>query len=159
MTTGPGDFLFKDLNGDGHITTDDKAYLGDGFPDLTYGLNLTARYRNWDASAYIYGVIGQEILSWAKNYMTSIRSENEGYYNLLADYAKNSWSTLNPNASYPRLTRDDMSSNYRVSDYYVEKADYLKISNLQIGYTFNTKKVANYTTEKESSDIIVYKHQ
>ena len=144
LTTGPGDFLFKDLNGDGHITTDDKAYLGDGFPDLTYGLNLTARYRNWDASAYIYGVIGQEILSWAKNYMTSIRSENEGYYNLLADYAKNSWSTLNPNASYPRLTRDDMSSNYRVSDYYVEKADYLKISNLQIGYTFNTKKVANY---------------
>lgn len=147
LTTGPGDFLFKDLNGDGHITTDDKTYLGDGFPDLTYGLNLTASYKQWDASVYMYGVFGQKLLSWSKNYMTSVRNENEGYFNLLSDYAKNSWSTSNPNASYPRLTRDDMSSNYRVSDYYVEDANYLKISNLQIGYTFNTNKVKNYISK------------
>ncbi len=147
LTTGPGDFLFKDLNGDGHITTDDKTYLGDGFPDLTYGLNLTASYKQWDASVYMYGVFGQKILSWSKNYMTSVRNENEGYFNLLSDYAKNSWSTSNPNASYPRLTRDDMSSNYRVSDYYVEDANYLKISNLQIGYTFNINKLKNYISK------------
>ena len=147
LTTGPGDFLFKDLNGDGHITTDDKTYLGDGFPDLTYGLNLTASYKQWDASVYMYGVFGQKLLSWSKNYMTSVRNENEGYFNLLSDYAKNSWSTSNPNASYPRLTRDDMSSNYRVSDYYVEDANYLKISNLQIGYTFNINKLKNYISK------------
>lgn len=147
QTTGPGDFLFKDLNGDGHITTEDKTYLGDGFPDLTYGLNLTASYKQWDASVYMYGVFGQKILSWAKNYMTSVRNENEGYFNLLSDYAKNSWTESNPNAPYPRLTRDDMSSNYRVSDYYVENADYLKISNLQIGYTFNTSKVKKYISK------------
>lgn len=147
LTTGPGDFLFKDLNGDGHITTEDKAYLGNGFPDLTYGLNLTASYKQWDASVYMYGALGQKILSWSKNYMTSVRNESEGYFNLLSDYAKNSWSTSNPNAPYPRLTRDDMSSNYRVSDYYVEKADYLKISNLQIGYTFKTNKIKNYISK------------
>lgn len=147
LTTGPGDFLFKDLNGDGHITTDDKTYLGDGFPDLTYGLNLTASYKQWDASVYMYGVFGQKLLSWSKNYMTSVRNENEGYFNLLSDYAKNSWSTSNPNASYPRLTRDDMSSNYRVSDYYVEDANYLRISNLQIGYNFNTNRLKTYISK------------
>lgn len=144
QTTAPGDFKFKDVNGDGHITADDKTYLGDGFPDLSYGLNLRAGYKRWDASMYLYGLVGQNILSWAKNYLGAIRSESEGYFNLLSDFANNSWTAENPNAPYPRLSRDDMSSNYRVSDYYVEKADYLKISNLQIGYTFDTRKIKNF---------------
>jgi len=55
----------------------------------------------------------------------------------LADVARDAWSPSNPNGSYPRMTRTDSGSNMRVSDFYVEKADYLKISNLQVGYTFN----------------------
>ena len=139
QSTGPGDFLYKDLNGDGHITTEDKDYLGNGFAKLNFGLNLTASFRRWDASAYMYGLLGQQVLSWAKCYLISLRNENNGYFNLLADAAKNSWTTSNPDAAYPRITRTDMSSNYRVSDYFVEKADYLKVSNLQIGYTFDNK--------------------
>ena len=133
----PGDFLFKDLNGDGHITTEDKDYIGNGFPKLTYGLNLSANYRNWDASMYMYGALGQQILSWAKCYLITLRNEGNGYFNLLEDAAKNSWTPSNPDAIYPRISRTDHSNNYRVSDYFVEKADYLKISNFQIGYTFN----------------------
>ena len=103
---------------------------------ISYGLNLSASFRNWDASAYMYGALGQQVLSWAKCYLISLRNENNGYYNLLADAAKNSWTASNPDAIYPRITRTDMSSNYRVSDYFVENASYLKISNFQIGYTF-----------------------
>ncbi|MDR0972602.1 MAG: TonB-dependent receptor [Prevotellaceae bacterium] len=136
-TTGPGNFLFKDLNGDGHITEDDRAYLGDGFVKLNYGLNLQARYRNWDASMYMYGVFGQKLLSWAKFYTTTIKKEDNGYFNLLSEYATNSWTPENPNAPYVKLSRDDLPQSYRVSDYFVEKADYLKISNLQVGYTFD----------------------
>lgn len=143
-TTGPGDFLFKDSNGDGHITTDDKQYLGDGFVKLNLGINLQARYRNWDASIYMYGALGQKILSWAKNYMTRFGSaDNSGYSNLLSEYANNSWSPDNLNSSFPKLSHDDLSGNTRVSDYYVEKGDYLKISNLQIGYTLNKNLFGN----------------
>ena len=141
--TAPGDFLYKDLNGDGHITTEDKAYLGNGFPDLNYGLNLSASFRNWDASVYMYGALGQTLLSWSKCSLISIRSEHNGYYNMLADVAKNAWSPSNPNGVYPRLTRTDPGSNMRVSDFYVEKASYLKVSNFQVGYNFNTRSLGD----------------
>ena len=134
---GPGDFLYKDLNGDGHITTEDKDYLGNGFAKLSYGLNLTANYKRWDASAYMYGALGQQVLSWAKCYLITLRNETNGYFNLLSDAAKNSWTESNKDAKYPRISRTDLSNNYRVSDYFVEKADYLKLSNFQIGYTFD----------------------
>lgn len=140
--TGPGDFLFKDLNGDGRIDTEDRDYLGDGFPALNFGINLTASYKNWDASLYGYGVLGQEVLSWAKCYLTTLRNENNGYFNLLRDAANHSWSETNRDAKYPRVSRLDMAWNTRVSDFYVEKADYFKLSNLTVGYTF-TKKALN----------------
>lgn len=136
-TTAPGDFKYKDLNGDGRITTEDKEYLGDGFPKFNFGLNLSVTWRNWDASAFLYGVLGQQLLSWSKCYLTAINNENEGYFNLLSDVARNAWTpSLGTNAKYPRISRDDLSYNKRVSDFFVEKADYLKISNFQIGYTF-----------------------
>lgn len=137
--TAPGDFLFKDLNGDGHITTADKDYLGNGFPALSYGLNLSASYRNWDLSVYMYGALGQTLLSWSKCYLTTLRNESNGYFNFLSEAVKDTWSPANKGAAYPRATRTDVGSNTRVSDFYVEKADYLKISNLQLGYTFDKK--------------------
>jgi hypothetical protein len=92
----------------------------------------------------MYGALGQKILSWAKNYMTRFGSaDNSGYFNFLSEYANNSWSPENPDSSFPQLSHDDLAGNTRVSDYYVEKGDYLKISNLQIGYTFNNKIFGN----------------
>lgn len=137
QSTAPGDFLFVDKNGDGHITADDKDFIGNGFVKLNYGLNLSANYKNFDASAYMYGALGQKVLSWAKCYLITLRNETNGYFNLLEDAAKNSWTESNKDAIYPRLSRTDMSGNYRVSDYFVEKANYLKISNFQVGYTFS----------------------
>ena len=142
-STAPGDFKYKDLNGDGRITTEDKYYMGNGFVDLNYGLNLTASYKNWDASMYIYGALGQDILSWSKCYLTVISNSTDGYFNFLSEVANNSWTTQNPNAPYPRISRDDMSYNKRVSDFFVENGNYLKISNLQIGYTFDKKVLGN----------------
>lgn len=143
-TTAPGDFKFKDLNGDGHITTDDKAFLGDGFAKFNYGLNLFMTWKNFDASVYMYGALGQKILSWSKCYLTAINNENEGYFNLLSDAVENFWTPeLGEKAKYPRLSRDDLSYNKRVSDFFVENGNYLKISNIQIGYNFKIKGVRN----------------
>ena len=91
----------------------------------------------------MYGVLGQEVLSWAKCYLTSLKNESNGYFNLLEDTAVNSWTPENTGSIYPKLSRTDESSNFRVSDYFVEKADYLKISNVQIGYTFTSKALHN----------------
>ena len=141
--TAPGDFLMTDTNGDGHITVDDKQYLGNGFPALNYGLNLQVLYRNWDFSMYMYGALGQKILSWSKCYLTSVKNEHEGYYNLLAEVVDNSWTASNPDAKYPRISRTDAAGNTRVSDFYIEKGDYLKFSNIQIGYNFSSKVLHN----------------
>ena len=117
--------------------------MGNGFVDLNYGLNLTASFRNWDASMYMYGALGQDILSWSKCYLITLRNENNGFFNLLEDAAKDTWTPSNPNAKYPRLSRNDDSGNYRISDYFVENGNYLKISNFQIGYTFDKNILGN----------------
>lgn len=135
--TAPGDFLFKDINGDGHVNEQDKEYLGDGFAKLNYGLNLSASFRNWDLTVYTYGALGQKILSFAKRDLSCIKPSNDAYLNVLSDVARNSWTESNPNAKYPRITQLDNNVNSRCSDYFVENGNFLKISNIQIGYTFS----------------------
>lgn len=137
QSTGPGDFLFADINGDGHITPEDKFFMGNGFPDLVYGFNIAVNFRNWDATAYMYGELGKQVLSWSKCYLTTLRNETNGYFNLLSEAAEDYYSSSNPDAVFPRISRTDESMNTRVSDFYVENGSYLKISNFQIGYTLN----------------------
>ena len=87
----------------------------------------------------MYGALGQKILSWSKCYLTAISSNTEGYFNFLSEVVNDSWTNSNPNAKYPRISQDDLSYNKRVSDYFVEDGSYLKISSIQIGYTFPQK--------------------
>jgi TonB-linked SusC/RagA family outer membrane protein len=134
--TRPGDYKFKDLDGNGFITSDgDREYLGHGFPTLNYGLNFSVNYKNWDASLYLYGVQGQKILSYVYKNLTTMRNGTEGYSNILREYAENAWTPENHSTEYIRLTRSDDNQNTRVSDAYLKNGDFLKIRNLQIGYT------------------------
>jgi TonB-linked SusC/RagA family outer membrane protein len=133
--TAIGDFKFKDTDGNGYIDNNDREYLGHGFPTLNYGLNLSVNYKNWDASIYLYGVLGQSVLSYAYKNLTTMRSGTEGYTNVLREYAENAWTLENKSTKYQRLTRNDDNHNTQVSDYYLLNADFLKIRNLQIGYT------------------------
>ena len=135
-TTQPGDYKFVDLNGDGQITDADRTVIGNGYPKFTYGLNLSASYKNFDFSMNMYGVAGVDILSYSSARLTSIYAPDGGYQNVLAEYLNNAWSTDNPNAKYARISKTDYNRNMRVSDAYVHKGDYLKISNIQVGYTF-----------------------
>lgn len=133
--TQPGDYKYVDINGDGYISDEDKTILGDGYPTLNYGLNLSTSYKNWDLSMYMYGVLGQDILSYSYANLTSIKHPTDGYQNCLVDYVNNAWSIYNPSDIYPRLTRRDSNHNTRVSDAFIKNGDFLRISNLQIGYT------------------------
>ena len=135
-TTQPGDYKFVDLNGDGQITDADRTVIGNGYPKFTYGMNLTASWKNFDFSMNLYGVAGMDILSYSSARLTSVYAPDGGYQNVLKEYINNAWSSSNTGAKYPRITKTDYNKNMRVSDAYIQKGDYLKISNIQIGYTF-----------------------
>ena len=134
--TTVGDFKYKDLNGDGHIDGDDQKVLGNGFPKLNYGLTLNASWKNWDAMIYMYGVAGMKINSYAAMKMTQLYKTGGGIQNTLKEYINNAWSESNTNTMYPRMTINDNNTNMKASDAYVKKGDFLKIANIQIGYTF-----------------------
>ena len=134
--TKAGDFKYKDLNGDGIINEDDMDILGDGFPTLNYGLNLGASYKNWDFSVYLYGVLGQDIFSYSAMRLSNMFSSDDGCApNILKEAAAQAWSPENPNGTLSRLSFLDPNYNMRASDMWVKNGDFLRISNIQIGYT------------------------
>jgi len=134
--TVPGDYKFKDLNGDGYIDGEDREVLGNGFPTLNGGLTLTAGYKNFDAMIYAYGVYGMDIFSYASMKMGQMYKTSGGIQNILKDNINNAWTPQNPSTEYTRLTIVDYNVNIRASDAYLKSGDFLKIANIQIGYTF-----------------------
>lgn len=137
--TALGDIKYVDTNGDGHVTDTDKEIIGNGFPDLNFGLTLSANYKNWDFSVYTYGVLGQDLLSYSAMKLTTMTPSDDCVGNVLKDVANDAYSATNKNGKYPRLTIVDANYNTSVSDYWIKNGNFLKISNVQIGYTFDKK--------------------
>jgi hypothetical protein len=143
-----GDYLFKDISGpegkpDGKINEQDREILGNGFPSFNYGITLGATYKNWDFTMQMHGVFGQKIFSYSAMRLSNMFSSDDGTCpNILAEAAAAAWSTDNPNGSNTRLSFLDKNYNMRASDAWVKNGDFLKISNIQIGYTL-PRKIAN----------------
>lgn len=135
--TTVGDYKYRDLNGDGHIDGEDQEVLGNGFPTLNYGLTLNLGYKNWDAMVYMYGVAGMEINSYASMKMTQLYKTAGGIQNTLKEYINNAWTPENHSTTYPRMTIVDNNSNMKASSAYIKNGDFLKLANIQIGYTFS----------------------
>jgi TonB-linked SusC/RagA family outer membrane protein len=133
--TRPGDIRFKDISGpdgvpDGVINAHDRTILGDGFPDFTYGVVLSGRYKNFDASIFMQGVSGVSVFN-ALEYLT-LNNQGGNKTAEILDY----WSESNPGGSIPRLTWDDPNRNSRISDRYIHDGSYLRLKNIQVGYNF-----------------------
>ena len=135
-----GDYKYKDLNGDGKITDADRTILGNGFPKFNYGINLNVAWKNFDFSLYGYGVAGLDLLSYSSMRLAIAYQGDDGCVpNTLKD--NDYWTPTNTGAELPRATYVDGNWNRRVSSAWVKKADYFKLSNLQIGYTFDKKLI------------------
>jgi len=138
----PGDYKFVDINDDNVLDENDMTILGHGFPSVNYGLNLGASYKNWDFSIYMYGVLGQDILSYSAMRLSNMFASDDGYTpNILKSSAAAAWSVDNPNGTLSRLSRLDKNYNMRVSDKWVKNGNFLKISNIQVGYTLPSELV------------------
>jgi len=136
--TVPGDFKYKDFDGDGFLSDKDMTILGNGFPKLNYGLTFNASYKNWDISIYSYGVLGAQIYSYSAMTLSNMfPSDNGTTPNVLKEVAQNAWTPDNHSTTMSRLSFLDLNYNMRGSDKWIKKGDFLKISNVQVGYNFD----------------------
>lgn len=127
--TAPGDIRYVDVNGDGKITDADKTEIGNPYPSLIMGWNFNLNYKNFDLNVFTYASIGNDIFrAYERNAFYTNKDRR-----ILARWTGE--GTTN-DAKNPRYIATDPNSNIRVSDRYVEDGSFVKIKNIQIGYTF-----------------------
>lgn len=119
-----GDVMYADINDDGNIDSNDRTIIGNPFPKYSFGFNLGATWKNFDISTLWQGVTGIYRYNWETT--SDIRG------NLTSRWLDR-WSEDNPGGSMPRLGYD-LNGSY--SSFWLDKADYLRMKNLEVGYTF-----------------------
>jgi TonB-linked SusC/RagA family outer membrane protein len=126
----PGDLKFSDLQPDGKINADDKTMIGNPHPDVTLGINLSMNYKGFDLGLSAYGALGQQI---AKAYR-----KGDGFYDNYTTDVYNRWHGEGTSNKWPRLMEGNTANYINVSDIYIEDGDYLKLSNITLGYDCKT---------------------
>ena len=128
----PGDFRWTDADGDGAITEKDKVFLGSNIPKYTFGFTLNADYKNFDVMLFAQGAAGNKIFQ-------GIRRLDIGNANYQTK-ALGRWTGEGTSNDYPRLTSNDVNANFgQMSDFYLEKGDYMRLKIVQLGYTVKYK--------------------
>lgn len=121
----PGDAKFADLNGDGVIDNLDRTRIGKPNPDYTFGITLSADYKGFDFTFVASGVAGNDIVQSYRNQA----SQYGNYTTAILDR----WHGEGSSNTVPRVTQDNR--NYTTfSDLYLQKGDFLRISNVTVGY-------------------------
>lgn len=156
--TGIGDLKYRDLNGDGRITNDDRTFIGNPWPKFQYGFNLYLAYKGFDITADLIGLAGRDVLNLAKSMERNFQQDFNSTYKMFE--ASNFMG--NGLTGHPRIVAtdpannalvSDPNNNYRhYSDYLVEDGSYLKIKNLTIGYTFPQ----NWVSKMQLSRLRIY---
>jgi len=128
-----GFFKFADTDGDGKISPTDRVFIGNPNPKFTYGFNLAFSFKDFDVTAFIYGSQGNDIFNnnaWWIDFWPSFQGQKSEA--LLND----SWTTSNTGAKVPKASnKSNFSTNTQSVSYYVEDGSYLRLKNLQLGYT------------------------
>jgi len=130
----PGDIKYLDLNGDGQIDDQDHGFLGRvPIPERMAGVAVGFNYHGVDLSVLFQGAFGGTVYygggaTYPFSRFSGVLSEVQGNY----------FSADNPdvNALFPRMTSNDNANNYRISDFWHRKSDYVRLKNVEIGYTF-----------------------
>ena len=137
----PGFFRYEDVNGDNVIDDKDRISIGNPNPDFTYGLNLNFGYKNFDLTAFFYGSYGNDIFCWNGwwlDFWPSFQGQKS------TDLLNNSWTPSNTGASTPKASnKSNFSTNTVSNSYYIEDGSYLRLKNLQVGYTFPNSILGN----------------
>ncbi|SHG45335.1 TonB-dependent receptor [Flagellimonas flava] len=153
----PGDIRFVDINNDGQINADDRTFIGSPIPGFFYGIHLSAKYKGFDISTVLRGVGDIQVYNQARR---GLESYTGASFVLNGPNGRNNFSTSVLNRwtfegstnsiRNPRLALGDPNGNERYSDRWVEDAAYLRIQNLQIGYTVDPQKLKKWTNDTVS---------
>jgi hypothetical protein len=137
----PGDFKWVDNDGDGQITDKDRAFLGNSLPKYTFGLSLNLEYKGFDLNAMFQGVAGNKIFQGLRRLDVS----RANYQTV----ALSRWTGEGTSNDYPRLTTDDTNGNFtKMSDFYLQKGDYLRLKVLSVGYSLPKTLLDKISAEK-----------
>lgn len=126
----PGDVRWVDVNGDGSIDSNDKTKIGKGTPNWVYGFSLNASWKGFDFSMMIQGTAGNDIYDATRR--VDINSAN------LPSYMLNRWTGDGTSNKYPRFSYNDQVNWGVSSDLYMADGSYMRIKNMQLGYTLPT---------------------
>jgi TonB-dependent starch-binding outer membrane protein SusC len=139
-STAPGDLKFKDLDGDGAITANDRTFIGNYLPDFTYALNFGANYKNFDLSLFFQGSQGNDIFN-------AIGVIREGMARLFGSGVNvlKAWTPQNTNTDIPRAISGDPNKNVRPSTRWIEDGSYLRLKSIMIGYTIPQSTLQSLT--------------
>lgn len=129
-----GNFMYHDYTGDGKVTAADKVIIGNPIPKYSYGINLDLFYRDFDLSMFFQGVAGNDIFN-ARKYEYYFNYSNNMVEDVLNSWTKDNTYTYVPVA---KVTNAD-GGNSLPSNFYVEKGDYFRLKNIQLGYTLPEK--------------------
>lgn len=127
-----GDAIFADLNGDGKIDDNDKTDLGNSFPKISYGINLSCDYMGFDLNLFFQGVAGNKIYNALRE-----RLEGNGVESALSTDMHNVWTADNIGGTIPNPTGN--TENMATSSRFLENGSYLRLKNVQLGYNFSKK--------------------
>ncbi len=152
-----GDMKFKDLNGDGVITTEDQTIIGNPNPDFTFGFNNNFSYGPFELTVYLQGAQGVDVLNYSR---VVIEGQTSVFNNQAATVANRAQVGLidpsgsdidpanvfltNPETDIPRPTTTDNNGNNRMSDRFIEDASYVRLQNVRLAYTLPKKFTEKY---------------
>lgn len=133
----PGDVKYVDINNDNVIDAKDRDFAGSAIPVINAGLNLSGNYKGFDLSAFFQGAFGQKLFS-------QVNYDIEGYYrgfNVTERYYLEHWTGEGTSNTQPRASWAAKSNNVRASTRFLEDGSYVRLKNIQLGYTLpNTRK-------------------
>lgn len=134
----PGDFKYKDLNHDGVIDDNDKTVIGNAYPKFDLGVNIKLDYKGFDLAISGYGRFGHDVYWVAKKWleMGALGS------NVLKGSLGKAWNGEGSTNAYPRFINDAQDANRNLkssNSWFIEKGDYFRFNNIQLGYTLNQK--------------------
>jgi len=136
--TAPGDIRFKDLNHDGVINSQDRTIIGKPYPDFDYGLGFDCSFKGLDFSIFFHGMQNLDVYNAHRANIGTATDANAKDENKLRA-TMNYWSEEHPSHTMTRLSIVDENNNSRISSWFVEDASFLRIQNIQIGYTLTSQ--------------------
>lgn len=140
---GPGDFLYRNTNNDKAVDADDRVLTGNPIPLYTYGGSVALKYGGFDLNVYFDGV-GK----WDKYQFSDVVKTNRLIVGYLWDKSyMNMWTEENPSTTLPKMYTNN-PKNDQHSDFFLHRADYMRIRSLQLGYSLPVSLLSNVKIER-----------